>query len=172
MARSRAWAPCSSPTRWRRCATSAGPSCRAAGCTWSSGGARSTTTGCIAPRPWSSGSWSNEDSDEPTCGPGPFALADADVASQILVGAGFDDVALRRCDIPIRIGADIDEAVAYICSLGPAGELIRLAGDEADRRRPEIEAALRKALAAYERHGGIVAPASAWIVTARAGSSR
>lgn len=60
--------------------------------------------------------------------------------------------------------------MAYVCSRGPAGELIRLAGDEADRRRPEIDAALRAALAAYERQDGVVAPASTWIVTARATS--
>jgi Methylase involved in ubiquinone/menaquinone biosynthesis len=109
----------------------------------------------------------DEDSDEPTCGPGPFSMADADVTSQILLGAGFEQISLRRCDIPIEIGADLDEAVAFAMALGPAGEVIRLAGEEAERIRPEIAAALREALAEFQGPEGIVAPASTWIVSAR-----
>ena len=46
-----------------------------------------------------------EESDEPTCGPGPFSMGDADVTTQILIGAGFEEVSLRRCDLPIQTGA-------------------------------------------------------------------
>ena len=38
----------------------------------------------------------NEESDEPTCGPGPFSMADADTTSAILQAAGFEDVTLTR----------------------------------------------------------------------------
>lgn len=62
-----------------------------------------------------------EESDEPTCGPGPFSMADADTTTQILVNAGFEDVALHRSDIEFRIGEDIEEAVALTMALGPAG---------------------------------------------------
>lgn len=110
----------------------------------------------------------NEDSDEPTCGPGPFALANADTTSGILASAGFEGIGLRRCDIPIQIGNDIAEAIDYACALGPAGELIRLAGEEAERIRPEIDDALREALAEFDGPDGVVAPASTWIVTATA----
>ena len=110
----------------------------------------------------------DEDSEEPTCGPGPFSMGDADVTSQILLSAGFEDVSLRRCDIPIEIGADLDEAVAFAMALGPAGEVIRLAGEEAERLRPTIAAALREALAEFEGPDGVRAPASTWIVSARA----
>jgi ubiquinone/menaquinone biosynthesis C-methylase UbiE len=109
-----------------------------------------------------------EESDEPTCGPGPFSMADADTTSDILQGAGFEDVTFRRCDIPIRAGGDMDEAVALVMALGPAGEVIRLAGDEAERVRPQIEAALREALSEFEGPDGVVAPASTWIVSATA----
>jgi SAM-dependent methyltransferase len=108
----------------------------------------------------------NYDSDEPTCGPGPFSMADADTTSAILLSAGFEQVRLARCDIPIRIGRDMDEAVAYVCALGPAGELIRLAGSAAQPRLPTIDAALRDALAEFDGSDGVVAPASTWIVTA------
>ncbi len=112
-----------------------------------------------------------EESDEPTCGPGPFSMADADTTSHILLNAGFENVALRRCDIPIRIGRDLDQAVELVMALGPAGEVIRLAGAEAERIRPQIEAALREALAEFEQPDGVSAAASTWIVSANAPDS-
>jgi ubiquinone/menaquinone biosynthesis C-methylase UbiE len=108
-----------------------------------------------------------EESDEPTCGPGPFSMADADTTSQILLNAGFADVSLRRCDIEIEIGHDIDQAVEFVMALGPAGEVIRLAGDQAEQVRPQIEAALREALSDLAGPEGVWAPASTWIVGAK-----
>ena len=107
------------------------------------------------------------DSDEPTCGPGPFSMANADATSQILLNAGFEEVALRRHDAPFRMGADLDEAVAYVMALGPAGEVLRLAGEEAKRLEPEIVAGLREALGPYARDDGVWGNMSTWIVTAR-----
>ena len=124
-----------------------------------------------APRPSrrSSGSSTEpEEYDEPTCGPGPFAMANADTTSGMLVSAGFRDISLRRCDLPYRMGADMDEAVAVVTGIGPAGEVIRLAGDAADELRPQIEAALREDLARFETPQGVIASASTWIVTASA----
>ena len=65
--------------------------------------------------------------DEPTCGPGPFSMADADTVSDILQQAGFVEVGLHRCDLPITIGRDLDEAIELVKALGPAGEILRLA---------------------------------------------
>jgi SAM-dependent methyltransferase len=107
-----------------------------------------------------------EETDEPTCGPGPFSMANADTTSDILLTAGFTEVELRRCDIPILIGRDLDHAVEFVTAIGPAGEVIRLAGDEAEKIRPQIEAALREALAEFEGPDGVVADASTWIVSA------
>ena len=92
----------------------------------------------------------NEDSDEPTCGPGPFSMADADTTSAIVQAAGFEHVSLTRSDIDIKIGDDVDGAMALVMALGPAGELIRLAGAEGERVRPQIEAALREALSEFD----------------------
>jgi len=109
----------------------------------------------------------DEDSEEPTCGPGPFSMADADTTSQILINAGFEDVGFRRCDLDFRVGEDLDKAVELVMALGPAGEVIRLAGEQAEQLRPEIEAALREALGDFVRPGGeTVARSSTWIVTA------
>jgi SAM-dependent methyltransferase len=109
----------------------------------------------------------DEDSDEPTCGPGPFSMANADTVSDILLGAGFEDVRLDRSDDLMRLGADLDEATAYVMALGPAAEVIRLAGDDAERLRPELTAAVREVLSEYDAPGGPRAPMSTWIVSAR-----
>lgn len=109
-----------------------------------------------------------EETDEPTCGPGPFSMANADTTTEILVQAGFEEITLRRHDIAYRMGDDLDDAVALVTALGPAGELIRLAGDDAERVRPEIEAALRESYAELAEPAGVFAAASVWIVGARA----
>jgi hypothetical protein len=110
-----------------------------------------------------------EEYDEPTCGPGPFSMAGADTTSGILLAAGYVDVAFRRVDLPVMIGRDLDEAVALMMSLGPAGEIIRLSGERAVHLHGDIDAALRQGLGEYvERDGSVRAPASVWIVTASA----
>jgi SAM-dependent methyltransferase len=109
-----------------------------------------------------------DDYDEPTCGPGPFSMANADTTSGILLSAGFEHITLRRCDMPITIGGDVDEAVELVMSLGPAGEILRLAGDRAASLHAEVAAALREGLSEWAGPGGVTAPASTWIVSARA----
>ncbi len=115
--------------------------------------------------------WVQEDpdSDEPTCGPGPFSMANADTVSAQLLGAGFEEVQLTRYEADIVIGESLDEAVELMTALGPAGEAIRLAGEQADEVRPQIEAALREALTDFQTDAGaIAAPASTWTIAARA----
>jgi ubiquinone/menaquinone biosynthesis C-methylase UbiE len=111
-----------------------------------------------------------EEHDEPTCGPGPFSMSDADTTSHILINAGFEDITLRRCDRDILLGADIDAAVEFVLALGPAGEIMRTAGEEAERLRPQITAALSEAMAQYDGPDGVRAPASTWIIAATAGA--
>jgi SAM-dependent methyltransferase len=109
-----------------------------------------------------------EETDEPRCGPGPFSMANADTASAQLLAAGFEGVALHRVDLPFLIGRDLDEAVEFVMALGPAGEVLRLQGENADELRPTIIAALRDGMAEFQQADGIVAPASTWIVSAQA----
>ncbi len=106
--------------------------------------------------------------DDVTCGPGPFSMASANLVSDILLASGFDRIVLERHDAPLCIGANLDEAVAFAMELGPAGELLRRGGDEAERHRPEIEAALRETFKDYAESDGVLLPSSTWIVTARA----
>ena len=109
-----------------------------------------------------------EESDEPTCGPGPFSMADADTLSEQLRIAGFERIALQRCDEPIKIGDDLDQAVEFTMALGPAGEVLRLWGDRVEEVRPEIAAKIRAVLARFGGPDGVLAPASTWIVSAQA----
>jgi len=112
-----------------------------------------------------------EEYDEPTCGPGPFSMADADTTSEILIHAGFRDIALRRCDLPIVVGRDLGEALDLVMALGPAGEILRLQGDRAADLHGEVRSALEAGLREFEGPDGLVAPASTWIVSATAPAS-
>jgi len=108
------------------------------------------------------------DSDEPTCGPGPFSLGSADVTSDILLAAGFTDLTFRRNDAPFCLGATLTDALDFALALGPAGEIVRLAGDEGVRREAEVRAAVSAVLSEYLGPQGVIMPSSVWIVTARA----
>jgi SAM-dependent methyltransferase len=101
-----------------------------------------------------------------TCGPGPFSMASADVCSDQLTAAGFTDIAFARSDCEMWIGANVERAIEVALDLGPAGELVRLAGGAAGERKRELEAALRPALSRGLRDGGVYFPSSTWIVTA------
>jgi SAM-dependent methyltransferase len=109
-----------------------------------------------------------EEYDEPTCGPGPFSMASADTTTDVLVRAGFEQISLHRCDIPILIGHDVEEAIAFVTAIGPAGEILRLAGDRAAHLHGKVHEALREGLSEFEGEDGVRAPASTWIVTASA----
>jgi SAM-dependent methyltransferase len=109
-----------------------------------------------------------EQYDDPTCGPGPFSMAGADTTSDILVHAGFSDIALHRCDMPILAGRDVEEAVDLVMAMGPAGETLRLLGDRAAHLHGSIHEALIEGLSEFDTPDGVVAPASTWIVSASA----
>ena len=110
-----------------------------------------------------------EEHDEPTCGPGPFSMANADTVTDQFVYAGFEDISLRRSDIDIMVGRDADEAIEMVMSIGPAGEILRLQGERAAHLHAEVREALREGLSEYVHEDGSVwAPASTWIVSATA----
>jgi SAM-dependent methyltransferase len=105
----------------------------------------------------------------PADAPGPFSMTDADQLSGRLAEVGFEAITLRRCDIPMRLGGSLDEAVATaVGGVGPAVEAMRLLGDRAEEFRPRIEAEVREALAPFDTGDGVFAPSSTWIVSATA----
>ena len=96
-------------------------------------------------------------------------MANADTVTDVLIGAGYEDIALSRQDLPYKIGEDLDQAVAFNMALGPAAEVLRGWGDRVDEIRPKIAADMREALSEFVVDGGaVVAPASTWAITARA----
>ena len=107
-----------------------------------------------------------EEYDEPTCGPGPFSMAGADTTSDILMHAGYEDIVLHRCEQPIMIGADLEEAIDLMMALGPAGEILRLQGDRAEHLHEPVRQALREGMADLLTPSGVVGTASTWIVSA------
>jgi ubiquinone/menaquinone biosynthesis C-methylase UbiE len=109
---------------------------------------------------------SHDETNQVHCGPGPFSMAGPDTVSDMLLHSGFHDVCFERFDGAICIGRDLDEAVEFALALGPAGEIIRLAGASAEQERPRIAAALRETLATFSRADGVWAPSSTWFITA------
>ncbi len=110
---------------------------------------------------------SHEDTDQVHCGPGPFSMAGPDMVSGLLRSAGYTRIAFERYDADICVGRDLDEAIEFAMALGPAGEIMRLAGEEAVKRKPQVVAALRETLAKYARSDGVWGPSSTWFVRAR-----
>jgi hypothetical protein len=94
-------------------------------------------------------------------------MAGPDTVNSLLCSAGYDRIAFERFDADICIGRDLAEAIEFAVALGPAGEIIRLAGQEGEKRKPEVVAALQETLARYARDDGVWAPSSTWFVTAR-----
>jgi ubiquinone/menaquinone biosynthesis C-methylase UbiE len=109
---------------------------------------------------------SHEDTDQVHCGPGPFSMSGPDMVSMMLRGAGFERITFERFDCDICIGRDMADAIEFALALGPAGEMMRLAGEEGQKRKPQVVAALKEALAPYARPDGIWAPSSTWFITA------
>jgi hypothetical protein len=98
-------------------------------------------------------------------------MANADTVTEQMRIAGFEQISLQRCDLPIRIGDSLDDAVAFSLAIGPAGEVLRLWGDRVEEIRPKISREIRKALEEFDGPDGVFAPASTWIVGARAPAS-
>ena len=109
---------------------------------------------------------SHEETSQVHCGPGPFSMSGPDMVSAMMKSAGFARIAFERYDTDICIGRDVEEAVDFAMALGPAGEIIRLAGDEVEKLRPRVVEALRETLAGYARKDGVWAPSSTWFITA------
>jgi SAM-dependent methyltransferase len=103
----------------------------------------------------------------PNCGPGPFSMADQQTVTQMLTAAGFEDPGFMRTDTQACIGATPQAAVEFQLSLGPAGEIVREAGEAGERKRAIIEAEVVALLQTHTNERGVVIGSSSWCVTAR-----
>lgn len=105
--------------------------------------------------------------DARTCGPGPFSMADETIVRRMMEIAGYTDIEFRRVDAPVLVGNDVEDAIAFQLSIGPAGEVFREAGALAEERREEIEAALAEAINRQKTSAeGIVMESSSWVISA------
>jgi ubiquinone/menaquinone biosynthesis C-methylase UbiE len=107
-----------------------------------------------------------EKGDQVTCGPGPFSMSSPDVVSAQLLRAGFERPCFERFDADICVGYTIDEALDLGMEIGPAGEVLRLAGDDAKRHRADVVRTLRELYTEYSTLDGVKGRSSSWIVSA------
>lgn len=102
-----------------------------------------------------------------TCGPGPFSMADEATVRAMMTAAGYEQIEFRRVDAPVLVGKDVADAIAFQLAIGPAGEVFREAGELAEARRAEIEAALAEAINRQKTAAdGVVMDSSSWVISA------
>jgi ubiquinone/menaquinone biosynthesis C-methylase UbiE len=105
--------------------------------------------------------------DAQTCGPGPFSMSDQETVTAMMKAAGYEGIEFRRVDAPVLVGRDIQDAIDFQLAIGPAGEVFREAGAEAEDKRRVIEAALAKAIKRQTLAAdGIVMDSSSWVISA------
>jgi ubiquinone/menaquinone biosynthesis C-methylase UbiE len=105
--------------------------------------------------------------DAQTCGPGPFSMADEPTVRAMMKAARYDQIEFRRVDAPVLVGNDVADAIAFQLAIGPAGEVFREAGEEAEKNRNQIEAALAEAINRQKTAAeGIVMDSSSWVISA------
>lgn len=105
--------------------------------------------------------------DAQTCGPGPFSMSNEETVRAMMQAAGYADIEFTRVDAPVVVGKDVQDAIDFQLAIGPAGEVFREAGAEAEAKRPHIEAALAKAIERQKiAADGIVMDSSSWVIGA------
>ena len=105
--------------------------------------------------------------DAATCGPGPFSMTDPDSVTRQLQIAGYADARFERIDAEVLVGRDLDEAIAFQLAIGPAGEVYREAGKQAERLHDRLVAALRDELGKFVQPEGVMMNSSSWMVIAQ-----
>jgi ubiquinone/menaquinone biosynthesis C-methylase UbiE len=102
-----------------------------------------------------------------SCGPGPFSMANQEMVTGMMKSAGYDNIEFERVDALVLVGNSVQDAINFQLALGPAGEVFREAGDEAEEKREEIEAALAEAIDLEKKEAdGIVMDSSSWVISA------
>lgn len=106
--------------------------------------------------------------DARTCGPGPFSMTDQPMVTKMMEIAGYEDITFKRVDAPVLVGRTVEDAINFQLAIGPAGEVFREAGEKAEAKRAEIEAALAKAIDAQKKEAdGIVMASSSWVISGK-----
>ncbi|MGI9482836.1 MAG: class I SAM-dependent methyltransferase [Hyphomicrobiales bacterium] len=102
-----------------------------------------------------------------TCGPGPFSMSNEETVRKMMEIAGYENIEFTRVDAPVLVGHNVQDAIDFQLAIGPAGEVFREAGEEAEKRRADIEAALAVAINQQKiQADGIVMDSSSWVISA------
>lgn len=99
----------------------------------------------------------------PPNAPGPAGLADTDHTRSILERSGFGGVTFDALVEPFWVGSDVEDALGFARSSGPARGLLADVGDD-DRARAFD--ALAGALAGHLGPDGVAVGSAAWLVVA------
>lgn len=103
-----------------------------------------------------------------SCGPGPFSMANQEMVTGMMKSAGYVDIEFIRVDAPVLVGRTLQDAMDFQLALGPAGEVFREAGEEAETKRDQIEDALAAAIQKQKTDAqGIVMESSSWVISAK-----
>ena len=105
--------------------------------------------------------------DDDNCGPGPFSMSNQETLTIMMKNAGYKNIDFKRIDEKILIGKNLDEAIEYAFTVGPAGEVVRTAGDMVTpQKKDAIEKEMRDYFKLEEQDGdGIWMQTSSWVVT-------
>ena len=104
--------------------------------------------------------------DARSCGPGPFSMANQEMVTGMMKSAGYENIEFERVDASVLVGRTVEDAIDFQLALGPAGEVFREAGVEAEEKREEIEAALAEAIDREKKEAdGIVMDSSSWVIS-------
>jgi SAM-dependent methyltransferase len=96
-------------------------------------------------------------------GPGMFAQSERDAVTRLLAEAGYADVRLTPAHLALTVGADLEDAVAYLANVGVCGRILASVPDD---EAPAALDAVRAALADHVDDEGVHLGAAVWIVTA------
>ena len=103
-----------------------------------------------------------------TCGPGPFSMANEEMVTKMMEIAGYEEIVFTRVDALVLVGRNLEDAINFQLALGPAGEVFREAGEEAEAKIDEIKAALTAAINAQKKEAdGIVMESSSWVISGK-----
>lgn len=97
--------------------------------------------------------------------PGPTGFADPDHVRRVLTAGGFGDIEIDPIVLPIQMGHDIKTAVERVTTLGPAGRLLKDAGDA---EVAAVKDDMAGVLEPYLSDGRVALEGRAWIVRAAA----
>ena len=95
-------------------------------------------------------------------------MADEATVTKMMEIAGYGDITFKRVDAPVLVGKTVEDAVNFQLAIGPAGEVFREAGEEAEAKRGQIEAALAEAINSQKKDAdGIVMNSSSWVISGK-----